>query len=211
MKAQPSLGEWLIGQPLVLLALTGLLLAGLGWRFEVKGSRLGNRLRSAGYFTMGLAAMLIVVDTARKTEDSDAALELAERTEAQVVGGETVIPLGPDGHFRAVAKLNGQDLPVLIDTGATYTSIEEADARRLNIAADPSRLPTQLGTANGTILARFGLAGELRLGGISARQMSVAITPDTDSPVAVVGMDLLSQLDGWRVENGKLILRPPRQ
>ncbi|MBS3928672.1 MAG: retroviral-like aspartic protease family protein, partial [Sphingomonadales bacterium] len=86
-----------------------------------------------------------------------------------------------------------------------------ATARKLNIAADPSRPPTELGTANGTISARFGLADELRLGAINARKVTVIIIPDTNRPVAVIGMDLLSRLEGWRVENDKLILSPPRQ
>lgn len=208
MNAEMPLDEWLIGQPLVLLALAGLLAAGLGWRLEASGSRLGDRLRSAGYLAIGLAAMLIVIDTARKAERSDVALELVGRTQAEVIGGKTVIPLGADGHFRAMARVNGQDLSVMIDTGATYTSIEEATARKLNIAADPSRPPTELGTANGTISARFGLADELRLGAIDARKVTVLIIPDTNRPVAVIGMDLLSRLKGWRVEGKRLVLVP---
>lgn len=208
MSAQPPLHEWLIGQPLVLLALGGLLSAGLGWKLEASGSRLGDRLRSAGYMAIGLAAMLIVVDSARKAESSDVALQLVDRTRAEVVGGETVIPLGADGHFRVVATINGKELPVLIDTGATYTSMEEAAAKRLEISTNPKRPPVELGTANGTKSARFGLADEIRLGSITARNLDVAITPDTNSPVAVIGMDLLSRLEGWRVENGKLVLAP---
>lgn len=211
MSAEVPLSQWLMGQPVVLLALAGLLAAGLGWKLEASGSRLGDRLRSAGYLAIALAAMLIVVDAARKAERSDVALELVGRTRAEVVGGETVIPLGADGHFRAMAQVNGQDLSVMIDTGATYTSIEEAAARKLGIAADPGRPPTELSTANGTISARFGLADQLRLGAIDARKVTVLIIPDTNSPVAVIGMDLLSRLKGWRVEDGKLILSPPRQ
>jgi aspartyl protease family protein len=210
MNQQP-LGEWLLGQPLVLLALAGLLAAGLGWRLEASGSRLGDRLRSAGYLAIALATMLIVIDSARKAESSDVALELVGRTRAEVVGGETVIPLGADGHFRVVATINGKELPVLIDTGATYTSMEEKAAKRLEIGNNPNRLPVDLGTANGTISARFGLADAIRLGSIEARNVDIAITPDTNSPVAVIGMDLLSRLDGWRVENGKLILSPSRK
>jgi len=211
MTEQVSLADYLLGQPLILIAVAALLLAALGWRLEGSHRKLGSNLRSAGYLGMLAAGLLIVIDVARKTEDSDAALQLVERTQAQVIGDETVIPLGADGHFSAVAQINGQDLPVLIDTGASYTSVEEADARRLGIAADPGRLPTELSTANGMISARFGLADELRLGAIDARKVTIAITPDTDSPEAVIGMDLLSRLEGWRVENGKLILSPPRE
>lgn len=211
MTAEPPLGEWLLGQPLVLLALAGLLVAGIGWRLEAAQSRLGHHLRTLGYAAMALAAGLIVIDSARRTRNSDFALELGSRTEARIEGRDTVIPLGDDGHFRVLVTINGQELPVLIDTGATYTSMEEAAAKRLEISDNPNRMPVQLGTANGTIVARFGVADELRLGAISARNVDIAITPNTDSPAAVVGMDLLSRLEGWRVENGQLILSPPRE
>lgn len=208
MTTQTSLADYLLSQPLILVAFIALLLAALGWRLELSHHRLGNIFRTAGYLGMLAAGSLIVIDSARKAKSSDVALQLVGRTRAQVIGGETVIPLGADGHFRAVAQINGQDLSVMIDTGATYTSIEEATARKLNIAPDASRPPTELDTANGTISARFGLANELRMGGISARKVTVLIIPDTNSPVAVIGMDLLSRLEGWRVERELLILVP---
>lgn len=211
MSAQVSLVDYLLGQPLIPVALTALLLAALGWRLELSHHRLGSMFRTAGYLGMLTAVSLIVIDVARRAERSDVALELVGRTRAEVVGGETVIPLGADGHFRVVATINGKELPVLIDTGATYTSMEEAAAKRLEIGNNPKRLPVELGTANGTISARFGLADEIRLGSIEARNVDIAITPDTNSAVAVIGMDLLSRLEGWRVENGKLILSPPRK
>jgi aspartyl protease family protein len=210
MTTEASLAEYLLSQPLILAAVIALLLAALGWRLELSHHRLGSILRTAGYLGMLAAGSLIVIDSARKAKSSDVALELVGRTRAEVVGGETVIPLGADGHFRVVATINGKELPVLIDTGATYTSMEEAAAKRLEIGNNPQRLPVELGTANGTISARFGLADEIRLGSIEARNVDVAITPDTNSPVAVIGMDLLSRLEGWRVENGKLILSPAR-
>lgn len=210
MTTQASLADYLLSQPLILIVVIALLLAALGWRLELSHHRLGSILRTVGYLGMLAAGSLIVIDSARKAKSSDVALELVGRTRAEVVGGETVIPLGADGHFRVVATINGKELPVLIDTGATYTSMEEAAAKRLEIGNNPQRLPAELGTANGTISARFGLADEIRLGSIEARNVDVAITPDTNSPVAVIGMDLLSRLEGWRVENGKLILSPPR-
>jgi aspartyl protease family protein len=210
MTSQASLTDYLLGQPLILVVVIALLLAALGWRLELSHHRLGSMLRTAGYLGMLATGSLIVIDVARKAESSDVALELVGRTRAEVVGGETVIPLGADGHFRVVATINGKELPVLIDTGATYTSMEEKAAKRLEIGNNPQRLPVELGTANGTISARFGLADEIRLGSINARNVDVAITPDTNNSVAVIGMDLLSRLEGWRVENGKLILSPAR-
>lgn len=207
MNGGESLMSYLAGQPLVLLAIAGLVLAGIGWRLEGGGSRLGDHLRTAGYAAMGLAGILIVLDAARQSRYAAAELNLAGGAQARVEGSETVIPIGPDGHFQAVATINGHQVPVLIDTGATYTTFEEATARKLGIAADPTRLPSELSTANGVIKARFGTARELRLGAIVATDLVVAITPDTEDPIGVIGMNLLSALHSWRVEGGKLYLK----
>ncbi len=208
MKGEPPLHEWLLGQPLVLLALAALVMAALGWRLEARQSRLGDHLRTLGFGALGLAVALIVIDAARSTRGSDFAMQLTPASEVQVVGQETVIPLGPDGHYRAIARINGHDIAVMIDTGATFTSLEESQAAQLGLAPNPGRLPSQMETANGTVFARFGLAQDFQLGSIKARNLDVAIMPDTNSTLAVVGMNLLSQLSTWRVENDRLVLSP---
>ncbi|MFM5918018.1 MAG: TIGR02281 family clan AA aspartic protease [Novosphingobium sp.] len=205
-----SLGEYLLGQPLVLLAVAGIMLAAAGWMVEHTRAVLGARLRSTGYLAMLGAGALIMIDVARQTDDSDARLDLVPMTEARVSGAETVIPLGADGHYHAVVWINGHEVSAMIDTGASFTSIEQANARKLDLRPSDSRLPAELSTANGVILARFMVAGELRLGSIAVKDAEIAVTPDTAAPQAVIGMNLLSSLAGWRVENGELHLVPKR-
>lgn len=211
MTDQGSIFAYLISQPLVALALAGLVLAGSGWRLERQGARLGGHLLSAGYLALGVSALLIVIDVTRRTKDSDFALELVDRTEARIVGQETVIPLGPDGHYRAMAEINGHPVSMLIDTGASFTTLEAATARPLDLRPSQSRLPADLATANGVIQARFALADQVKLGSINVQGLELAVTPDTESPQAVIGMDLLSRLQSWRVENGNLHLIPATQ
>ena len=62
-------------------------------------------------------------------------------------------------------------------------------------------------TANGAIRAELATISELRLGNIVARDLDAVVAPglgDTN----VIGMNLLSRLKGWRVEDGVLILVP---
>src|SRR3546814_20228572 len=66
-----------------------------------------------------------------------------------------------------------------------------------------------MNTANGTIRADAGTLDRLEIGGIEARKLKIVISPglgDTD----VLGMNFLSQLQSWRVENRTLILTPER-
>lgn len=203
-----SLTDYLLGQPVILAALAALVAAAAGWMIEQSRPQLGQRLRLTGYLGMLAAGALIAVDVARRADHSDAALDLIEHTQARIEGSETVIPLGADGHYHAMLSVNGHDVPAMIDTGASFTSIEQATANRLDLAPSASRLPTELATANGVILAHFGVAKELRLGGITVTDAEIAITPDTAAPQAVVGMNLLSKLTSWRVEKGELHLLP---
>jgi len=205
-----SLASYLAGQPVILAALVGLLIAGAGWTTEHSRPHLAQRLRLTGYLAMAAAGALIIVDVARKAEHSDAKLQLVPITEARVSGAETVIPLGADGHYHAVVSINGHPVSAMIDTGATYTSFEESAASDLDLSPSQGRLPTELETANGIITARFGIARELRLGNIVVKDAEIAITPDTAAPQAVVGMNLLSGLASWRVEAGELHLVPAR-
>lgn len=208
---QVSLTAYLLGQPVILAALAALLAAAAGWMTEQSHPVLGQRLRLAGYLGLLASGALIAVDAARHAERSDAALDLMASTQARISGTETIIPLGPDGHYHAVLTINDHEVPAMIDTGASFTSLEQSAADQLDLAPSPGRLPTELGTANGVIMAHFGVARELKLGSITVADAEIAVTPDTRAPQAVVGMNLLSKLASWRVEQGELHLVPARE
>lgn len=124
-----------------------------------------------------------------------------------VVGTEVRIRMAPDGHFWARAKIDGVERRMLIDSGATITALSTATTAAAGIEAKDSLFPMVLRTANGSIRAKTGAVGELRLGDIAARDLPVVISPafgDTD----VLGMNFLSRLKSWRVEGRTLILEP---
>ena len=62
-------------------------------------------------------------------------------------------------------------------------------------------------TANGSINAELTTIGELRFGNIVARDLDAVIAPGLGD-ANVIGMNLLSRLASWRVENHTLILVP---
>lgn len=123
----------------------------------------------------------------------------------QSVDGDTVrIRQSVDGHFWAVAKLNGVERRMLIDSGATSTAISETTAKAIGVT--PRRVPPViLSTANGTIQAARGRIETVRIGSLETRDLPVVISP-TFGKLDVVGMNFLSRLGSWRVERGTLIL-----
>jgi aspartyl protease family protein len=126
-----------------------------------------------------------------------------------VQGGETRIPMSRDGHFWLRARINGTPARFLIDTGATVTALSSDTAADAKLRAQPLRESVVLKTANGTIEAQLGTIDELRFGNIVARDLDAIVAPglgDTN----VIGMNLLSRLASWRVEENTLILVPHR-
>ncbi|UXC91427.1 retroviral-like aspartic protease family protein [Sphingobium sp. RSMS] len=127
----------------------------------------------------------------------------------QVRGREVHVRMSPDGHFWARAEMNGVERRLLIDSGATVTTISEATARLASVERGSGLLPIVMRTANGIVPAETGTIERMVLGGIEAHGLKVAISPAIGN-IDVLGMNFLSQLASWRVEGRTLIMVPPK-
>ncbi len=117
-----------------------------------------------------------------------------------LVSGETVrVPVAADGHFWATASINGIQRRMLIDSGATSTALSQATAQAAGLEIDQNGFPEIISTANGDIAALRTTVDRLTIGGVTAHDLPVIVSPafgDTD----VLGMNFLSRLASWRVE-----------
>jgi len=129
----------------------------------------------------------------------------AETTGVQV-GEDLQIKQALDGHFWVDGQLNGESVRFLIDSGATTTSISGATARRAGIQPSGG-FPAMVQTANGVVTVERGRAERLAIGHIVREDMAVHIS-DGFGETNVLGMNFLSSLSGWGVENNRLILKP---
>lgn len=125
----------------------------------------------------------------------------------QVVGNELRVRMASDGHFWVNATINGVERRMLIDSGATITAISDETARVAGVDTGAGLAPVVLRTANGAAPARTGSIDELRVGNIVARNLKVVTSPGLGN-IDVIGMNFLSQLEGWRVEGRTLVLVP---
>jgi len=112
-----------------------------------------------------------------------------------------------DGHFWLEASINGVPRRFLIDTGATLTAISPDTAAAAAVPQQAMRQTVTLRTANGSIRAELATIGELRFGNIVARDLDAVIAPGMGE-TNVIGMNLLSRLASWRVEQQTLVLVP---
>lgn len=205
-----SVSDLATANPLLIVAVLGIVLAATGWMFEREHPARASVLRRSGYLCLISVLLLQVGLLAIQAEKSDVALELNSRPKVTVSGSETIIPMASDGHFWVEAEVNGQTVEFLIDTGATYTGVGRSQAAALGIRPDPQIAPIELTTANGIITATIGRADSLGFGNIEVRGLEVVVPQEVDKDTQVIGMNLLSQLASWRVEGDKLILMPKR-
>ncbi|HEX9954088.1 MAG TPA: TIGR02281 family clan AA aspartic protease [Allosphingosinicella sp.] len=125
----------------------------------------------------------------------------------EVVGREVRIRMSADGHFWARAKLNGVERRMLIDSGATMTTISDSTARLAGVEAKAGLAPVLLRTANGVAKAETGTVETLKLGPITASDLKIIVAPSLGE-MDVIGMNFLSELESWRVEGRTLVLVP---
>lgn len=125
----------------------------------------------------------------------------------EVVGEEVRIRMSRDGHFWAQVRIGDAEQRMLIDSGATITALSEGTARAAGLAPRDPLVPVVLKTANGTVRAQTATVPELRFGTIVARRLPVVVSP-AFGDVNVLGMNFLSRLRSWRVENRTLVLVP---
>ena len=159
--------------------------------------------------TLALVAMLFVAFGQRSEFDPylGKISRFLKLEDQQVVGGEVRIRMSPDGHFWARATIDGVSQRLLIDSGATITAISEKTAEAAGVEARVGVVPIVLQTANGSIAAKTGKIASLRLGAIVARDLQVVVSP-AFGETNVLGMNFLSRLVSWRVEENTLILVP---
>lgn len=192
--------EW---QHLALYALGAAVIIMLLQRIPV----IGRLVRVA--FSVGLLAFLIFV----VLQQAPYQPELARLTQSlglddqRVAGKELRVRMSPDGHFWALASINGVQRRMLIDSGATVTAVSQQTAREARIDAGTSLAPVVLRTANGATRAETGSIDELRIGNIVARNLKVVTSPGLGD-LDVLGMNFLSKLESWRVEGRTLVLVP---
>jgi aspartyl protease family protein len=207
MLAMNDLFAFLAQQPLLLLAISAILVSVLGGMVMGLAPWLGKFLRGLGNLGLLASLLLTVAQAARMSSSSDVALTWAGMQKQEVAGDTTRIPLSPDGHFWIKARVNGEQRRFLVDTGATLTAISVNTAVAAGVEPGPMDRALVLQTANGAVQAQTAVVRELRFGNIVARDLDVVITPGMGE-TNVIGMNLLSRLASWRVEGRTLILTP---
>ncbi len=192
---------------LLVATIAALILGSIGSMMVSRDVMFGRLVRAGGTLALVGILVTVVLQMARFDPRVDFAVPEIGLPEQVVEGGETRIPMSPDGHYWLRAEVNGEPVDFMIDTGATLTAVSSEVADRVGLEPRRGGIPVRLNTANGTITAELTTVDEIRFGNVAARGLDAVIAPNLGD-TSVIGMNLLSRLKSVRLENDTMILVP---
>jgi aspartyl protease family protein len=132
----------------------------------------------------------------------------ALRNDTQVESEKSVrIRKRSDGHFVVKTQINGIQLSMLVDTGASTVVLKPADAQKLGIDPDRLRYSVPVQTANGTTYAAHVRLRSLTLGSISLTDVEALVAKPGALKENLLGMSFLSRLRSYEFSGDFLTLR----
>lgn len=123
-------------------------------------------------------------------------------------GGGYMVELaaGAYGHYRTSANVNGRDIDVLVDTGASFVALTFEDAERGGIFVTDADFKHRSQTANGISRVALVTIDRLRIGDIEVRDVRAAVSEPGKLNVTLLGMSFLGRLRRAEMRSGRLIL-----
>lgn len=190
----------------VLLPFVLLLSAGLSRR------NLGQNLRYAIWWL--LIALVLVIGYVER----DDALALKDKVLGALLPGHAIITTTSDGqqqvilqrssggHFSTTVSINGVDLPMMVDTGASAVVLRAEDVAKLGINPDELNYGVTVNTANGDALAAPVRLRQVAIGGIVRENVRALVTQPGRLQSGLLGMTFLSTLDSVQMRGDELRL-----
>ena len=120
---------------------------------------------------------------------------------------EALIAADGRGQYLANALIDGQEAPVMIDTGATVVALTAETAARLGVVADARGELWKMNTANGVALAAPVTLKSISLGDIYMNDVQAVVMPPGASALNLLGASFLKRLVSVEQRGGALVLR----
>ena len=121
-------------------------------------------------------------------------------------GGTVTFRAGRDGHFQINAEVNGADVRLIFDTGASAVVLTTADAERAGIDTAGLRFSVPVSTANGTGRAALVRLDRIEVGGIVRQNVRAFVAEAHALDTSLLGMSFLETLTRYSVSASSLEL-----
>jgi aspartyl protease family protein len=118
--------------------------------------------------------------------------------------GTATFRRGMDGHFTVAAAVNGADMKLLFDTGASAVVLSYRDAERAGIDVGRLSFTMPVVTANGTGRAALVTLDRIAVGGIARRNVRAFVAERGALQGSLLGMTFLETLSRYSVAGDRL-------
>lgn len=121
-------------------------------------------------------------------------------------GGEVRLGRAGDSHFYADTEVDGTNIRMMVDSGASIVALTRRDAEAIGIDVDSLPIGGMARTAGGDVPMRTVTLSSVVVEGIEVRQVPAAVI-DADMGVSLLGQSFLAKLDAVNVEGDMMTLR----
>lgn len=144
--------------------------------------------------------------THKLRKDQSAAAEAAAQSGASVSSGEALLSRAGDSHFYADADIDGTNIRVMVDSGASIVALTRPDAEAIGIDVDRLPITGTARTAGGDVPMRTVMLDSVDIDGLEVRRVEAAVI-DADMGVSLLGQSYLSRLAAVNIEGDTMTLR----
>lgn len=138
-----------------------------------------------------------------RKDRAEAAAEAEGRTNSP---GEVLIGRSGDSHFYADTEIDGTNIRMMVDSGASIVALTRSDAEAIGIDVDRLPISGTARTAGGDVPMRTVMLESVEIEGLEVRQVQAAVV-DADMGVSLLGQSYLSRLAAVNVEGNTMTLR----
>ena len=118
---------------------------------------------------------------------------------------ETVLEREANGHFYVNAKVNGEVVRFIVDTGATGVALTEDDARRVGLAFSPSEFEYVGEGAAGPVRGKLVTIDKIEVDGKTVEDVSGVVLQGGD--LSLLGQSYLSRMGEVQMRGDYMVLR----
>lgn len=197
------------GRMIMLVPLAALLAAGV----LASRHRLGENLRYLSWWVLfGLALTTLYLYRGELQG-------VGQRLTAGLLPGRAVVMQGSDGrtevvlhksrgaHFEANVAVDGREINMLVDTGASSVALSYEDAMRIGIDPESLRYTQLIMTANGQARGAPVRLGQVAIGPIIRSNVQAIVTEPGRLGQSLLGMSFLGTLHSVLIQTDELRLR----
>ena len=119
----------------------------------------------------------------------------------------TALKAGQNGHFIVKAEINGRDVRVMVDTGASAVALSYEDAEKVGLHPSNLDFNVPVSTANGVVKAAGVNLDKIEIDGVRVSDVQGLVMPEGVMRGSLLGMSFLGKLKSFKVEDGVLYLK----